>query len=68
MKKVNLRLDALQVESFATEPVPAAGGGTVRGHDGETEVAAYCPSYGGTCGADPGPAGYAPTRDARCCV
>jgi|GEM_PF-3786964 hypothetical protein len=68
MKKVILRLDSLLVESFATEAAPAASAGTVRGHDGETQVAAYCPSYGGTCGAYPIAPGFAPTRDARCCV
>ncbi|HEX8693970.1 MAG TPA: hypothetical protein VF746_16220 [Longimicrobium sp.] len=37
MKKLALDLDALRVESFATEAAPA-GRGTVRGHDSiETE-------------------------------
>ena len=33
MKKLQLNLDALQVESFKTQPRPD-GGGTVRGHSG----------------------------------
>lgn len=60
MEKVRLTIDELQVQSFATTGVEAAGRGTVRAHDAPTD-AVECPtadpnwdtcwgSCGDTCG------------------
>jgi hypothetical protein len=43
MKKLHLNVDALRVESFATQPTQRAAG-TVKAHEYLTE--------GGSCGAD----------------
>jgi hypothetical protein len=48
MKKLALKLDELQVESFSTAEI-ARGEGTVRGHDWETDTTA-APSAAGDAG------------------
>ena len=61
MKKLTMRLDALQVESFDLMPEGARAFGTVRGHDrAEENAAAFettqedsnCPIY--SCGCSDG--------------
>jgi hypothetical protein len=47
MKKLNL--DALTVDSFATTPEPAAGRGTVNGHEAARTLSGCPVSWNGTC-------------------
>ncbi|HEX2079681.1 MAG TPA: hypothetical protein VHG08_18340 [Longimicrobium sp.] len=42
MKKLELNVDALQVESFDTAPAEMEGRGTVRGHDATEYGGASC--------------------------
>jgi hypothetical protein len=46
MRKLGLKLDALEVESFVTAPSPAAGG-TVRAHEDQAPTA-LCSTGGPT--------------------
>jgi hypothetical protein len=52
MKKLNLRLDDLAVETFEPAAVDAERSGTVKGNL-DTPRACCTASCGGTCGANP---------------
>ena len=52
MKKLNLQLDELVVETFETAAVDAERLGTVKGNQ-DTFRPCCTASCGGTCGADP---------------
>lgn len=73
MKKLNLKLESLAVETFEPAAVVAdRPAGTVKGRQQGTDVPCCTASCGGTCGANPASdwlvVGKTITNCPQCCV